>query len=62
MEEKIILIKEKDLYDVNNLLSDGWKVKMITPFTETVSVGREGFGAYVVLERSYVVLERSLIS
>ena len=54
MEEKVILIHEGDLWNVNNLLSDGWKVKMITPIVETASAGRGSYGAYVVLERSLI--------
>ena len=54
MEEKIVLIYEGDLWNVNNLLSDGWKVKMIAPIVETASAGRGRYGAYVVLERSLI--------
>lgn len=61
MEEKIIVIAEDSLREVNEELQKGWKVKMIIPFcqpitmTGTYSSHREGkYGAYVVLERSLI--------
>ena len=58
--EKIILVKQETLYDVNKELEEGWTVKMITPVTQTISAGSAGwiekgmYGAYVVLEKKEV--------
>lgn len=54
--EKLIFVKEDHVYEVNNFLELGWKVKFITPFFENVSAGsfsvNGAYGAYVVLEKS----------
>lgn len=55
--EKVILIKEETLYEVNRNLENGWTVKMIVPMCQPVATGAAGwsekgkYGAYVVLKK-----------
>ena len=57
MEQKVIIIKEQCLDNLNQYLEEGWKVEHIAPFTQSVSkAGTMGitygnYGAYVVLQR-----------
>lgn len=55
--QKIVCVKENYIDAVNQDLSNGWSVKMITPYNQPVSRG-EGYtsdygvyGAYIVLEK-----------
>ncbi len=54
--EKIVLVKNDKLDEVNEMLSEGWKVKSLKPVSEIVSCGADDIDtgsifAYVVLEK-----------
>ena len=57
MEQKIIIIEQQYLGNLNKHLEEGWEVEHIAPFTQSVSkAGTMGtvygdYGAYVVLKR-----------
>lgn len=58
--EKICVINGNDVREVNRELENGWKIKMIVPFSENVSKSNEdntwgqpvkgAYGAFVILE------------
>lgn len=56
--ERIEVLKENYTDGINPLLKEGWKVKMICPFTQTVSKGdsfghaQGTYGAYIVLTKT----------
>lgn len=56
--QKILMVKNGELEEINNLLEEGWNVKIIKMCSESVSVGgqssSEMYGdiyAYIVLEK-----------
>ena len=66
MEQKVIIIEGQYLGDLNKHLEEGWKVKYIAPFTQSIAAGIKGvaygnYGAYVVLQRKQKVLTENEI-
>ena len=56
MEQKVIIIEQQNLGDLNKHLEEGWKIEHIAPFTQNIAAGIKGvaygnYGAYVVLKR-----------
>jgi hypothetical protein len=61
MEEKMIVVWKKDVDELNKALEEGWHVKTVAPFTQSIAVTGScyhsetaGYGAYVVLEKSLI--------
>lgn len=57
MERKAIIIENKDLKQLNTMLSEGWKVEHISAFTQGVSNG-QGYGVVTGPYGAYVILKR----
>ena len=60
MERKAIIIQNKDLKELNTMLSEGWEVEHISAFAQGFTIGRDvqnygiitgPYGAYVILKR-----------
>lgn len=60
MERKAIIIENKDLKQLNTMLSEGWEVEHISAFAQGMATGQNGqsygvitgpYGAYVILKR-----------
>lgn len=57
MERKAIIIENKDLKQLNKMLSEGWEVEHISAFAQGVTTGQSygvitgPYGAYVILKR-----------
>ena len=60
MERKAIIIENKDLKQLNTMLSEGWEVEHISAFAQGMTTGQNGpsygvitgpYGAYVILKR-----------
>jgi hypothetical protein len=53
MEEIIMIIERDSLLEINKALSNGWRVKIISPFCQPNQrhIDESNYGAYVVLER-----------
>ncbi len=54
--EKIVLVQNDRLDEVNEMLEQGWKVKSLKPISEIVSCGADDIDkgsifAYIVLEK-----------
>lgn len=56
--ERIEVLKENYTDEINSLLKEGWKVKIICPFTQTVSKG-DDFGTAQGIYGAYVVLTKT---
>lgn len=56
MERKAIIIENKDLTQLNKMLSEGWEVEHISAFAQGMTTGYNGvitgpYGAYIILKR-----------
>ena len=57
MEQKVIIIEQQYLGNLNKHLEEGWEIEHIAPFTQSISKAETmgtaygDYGAYVVLKR-----------
>ena len=51
--QRMVLVENKYVYEINTLLEQGWKVVSVTPIIKCVSSGHDisCYGAYVVIEK-----------
>lgn len=61
MEEKMIVVWEKEVDELNEALKEGWHVKTIAPFTQSIAVTGSCYHRETAEYGAYVVLEKSLI-
>ena len=57
MERKAIIIENKDLKQLNMMLSEGWEIEYISTFAQEISNG-QGYGIVTGLYGAYVILKR----